>query len=131
MPSLRSSIRRRLEEQQADNPVEQNPVEEAAKEAIQTKLDEQPEPAVEPKPGPMQRWAEKDADAEYADDVNQLELRAADASARIAGHEFGSKAYVAAVEDKIRPQQSTPPRRERGPAPMAPVSRSAPSWSSG
>ena len=60
--SLRSSIRRRLEAEEAEqdnpedesNPVEQadnpdNPVEAAAQEAIQTKLDEQPSPVVEPK----------------------------------------------------------------------------------
>ena len=63
MPSLRSSIRRRLEAEEAeqDNPAEEqkaipsnrpttcNPVEQAAQEAIQAKLDEQPDPVVEPK----------------------------------------------------------------------------------
>ena len=78
----------------------------------------------------MQRWAERDANAEYADDVNQLELRAADAQAQIAGHEFGTPGYISAIESKLRRQEDTP-RRERGPVPMAPVSRSSPSWSSG
>ena len=101
MPSLRSSIRKRLEaeeaeqqslaeEQQADNPIEQadnpdNPVEQAAAEAIQTKLDEQPEPVVEPR---MQ--VEEDDDDELDDGANELELKAAHASAQIAGHKFGS-----------------------------------------
>ena len=62
MPSLRSSIRQRLEAEEAeqDNPepkaipsnrptIRENPVEAAAQEAIQTKLDEQPDPVVEPR----------------------------------------------------------------------------------
>lgn len=133
MPSLRSSIRKRLEaeeaEQQADNPVEA-----AAQEAVQKKLDEQPEPvlAQQPgQPGPLQRMAEARAEAEYADDVNKLELQAADASAQIAGHSFGSREYIAAIENRLRPQEEDRRPRERTPSMMAPVTRSIPSWSSG
>jgi hypothetical protein len=131
MPSLRSSIRKRLEaeeaEQQADNPVEQNPVEAAAQEAIQTKLDEQPSPVVEPK---QPRWEDEEEDAEdFTDEVNQLNLRLADAQAQVAGHKFGSREYVDAIANNLRQEDS--PRRERTPSMMAPVSRSTPSWSSG
>jgi hypothetical protein len=134
MTSLRSSVRQRLEAEEAEsNSVEQspetkNPVEEAAQAAIQDKLDEQPDPVVKPKP--MQ--AEKDDDDdEYADEVNQLELRLADAAAQVAGHKFGSRGYVDAVASRLR--QEDAPRRsgERGPSVTAPVSRSTPSWSSG
>jgi hypothetical protein len=140
LPSLRSSIRKRLEAEEAEkdnpakeaesNPVEQadnpdNPVEQAAQEAIQTKLDEQPEPVVEPR---MQ--AEEDDTEDFTDEVNQLNLRLADAQAQVAGHKFGSREYVDAIANNLRREDS--PRRERGsPPPMAPVSRSTPSWSSG
>ena len=138
MPSLRSSIRRRLEAEadnsaEESNPVEQadnpdNPVEEAAAEAIQTKLDEQPSPVVEPR---MPRY-EEDDDDDFDDGVNELELRAADAAAQVAGHRPGTRQYADAVADRLRPQERDTPRRERGsPSVMAPVSRSSPSWSSG
>jgi hypothetical protein len=133
MPSLRSSVRQRLEAEeaeqqdlveQADNPIADNPVEAAAQEAIQAKLDQQPSPpALEPKP--MQE------EEKYEDEVRQLELRAADAQAQVAGHKFGSREYIAVMENRLRPQEEGTPRRERGPVPMAPVSRESPSWSSG
>jgi hypothetical protein len=138
MPSLRSSIRRRLEEAEQDNSVEaesnlveqadnpENSVETAAAEAIQAKLDEQPSPVVEPK----QPRYEEDDDEDFTDEVNQLNLRLADAQAQVAGHKFGSREYVDAIANNLRREDS--PRRERGsPSVMAPVSRSTPSWSSG
>jgi hypothetical protein len=136
MPSLRSSIRKRLEAEEAEqdnpageaesNPVEQadNPVEQAAAEAVQKKLDEQPDPVVEPR---MQ--VEEDDDDDFDDGVHDLELRAADAAAQLQGHKFGSRGYADAIANKLRQEDS--PRRERTPSMMAPVSRSTPSWSSG
>ena len=85
--------------EQADNPIE-NPVEAAAQEAIQKRLDEQPSPAVEPK---QPRYEEDDD--ELDDDVHDLELKAADASAQLQGHKFGSREYIAAIEDRLRPNQ--------------------------
>jgi hypothetical protein len=135
LPSLRSSIRKRLEAEaeqdspaEESNPVEQadNPVEAAAAEAVAKKLDEQPSPVVEPK---QPRWEDDDAE-DFTDEVNQLNLRLADAQAQVAGHKFGSREYVDAIANNLRREDS--PRRERGsPPPMAPVSRSTPSWSSG
>jgi hypothetical protein len=137
MPSLRSSIRKRLEAEEAeqDNPVEaakesnpiaDNAVEQAAQEAIQTKLAEQPEPVVEPR---QPRYEEEDDD-DNEDAVHELELRAADASAQLQGHKFGSRGYADAIANNLRQEDS--PRRERGsPSVMAPVSRESPSWSSG
>ena len=143
MPSLRSSIRKRLEEaEQQDNPVEteeaesnlveqadnpDNPVEQAAQEAVQKKLDEQPDPVVEPK---QPRYEEEEEDDEdFTDGVRELEWRAADAAAQIQGHKFGSRGYADAIAANLRREDS--PRRERTPSMMAPVSRSSPSWSSG
>jgi hypothetical protein len=143
MPSLRSSIRRRLEAEEAEqhnpaeeaesNPAEQNPVEaeeidnpieEAAQAAIEAKLDEQPDPVVEPKPAEIEEY-----DAQFDDDVHDLQLRAADAAAQAQGHKFGTREYADAVASKLR--QEAPRTRERGPVMMAPVTREAPSWSSG
>ena len=140
MPSLRSSIRKRLEAEEAEpveakeaesDPVEQaenpdNPVEAAAAEAVQKKLDEQPSPVVEPK---QPRYEEED-DEDFTDGVRELQWRAADAAAQIQGHKFGSRGYADAIANNLRQEDS--PRRERGsPSVMAPVSRSSPSWSSG
>ena len=148
--SLRSSIRKRLEAEEAeqqDNSVEakeaesnlveqsdnpDNPVEEAAAEAIQAKLDEQPSPVVEPKQPRYKEEEDEEDDEDFTDGVNELNLKAADAAAQIAGHRPGTRQYADAVADRLRPQERDTPRRERGsPPPMAPVSRSTPSWSSG
>jgi hypothetical protein len=103
-----------------------NPVEAAAAEAVAKKLAEQPSPVVEPR----MQVEEDDDDEDFADEVNQLNLRLADAQAQVAGHKFGSREYVDAIASNLRREDS--PRRERGsPPPMAPVSRSTPSWSSG
>ena len=117
MPSLRSSIRKRLEAEEAeqDNPakeaesnlVEQadnpdNPVEAAAQEAVQKKLDEQPEPIVEPR---MPRYEEEDDD-DNTDAVEELELKAAHASAQVQGHKFGSRGYADAIAAKLRQEKT-------------------------
>ena len=142
MPSLRSSIRRRLEAEEAEqdksteaesNPVEQadnpdNPVEQAAAEAVQKKLDEQPSPVVEPR----MPVTKKKTTRILPTACNELELRAADAAAQIAGHKFGH-----AVNTPMPSQTSSDRRgrlttqRARFSCVMAPVSRSSPSWSSG
>ena len=69
-----------------------------------------PTPVVEPR---MPRY-EEDDDDELDDDVHELELKAADASAQIAGHKFGTRQYADAVADRLRPQERDRPRRERG-----------------
>jgi hypothetical protein len=144
---LRPSIRQRLEEaeeaaQQQDDAVEQdpvesnpvdeeeNPVELAAGAALQAKLDEQPDPEVEPKLPDDEYSAEFDSD-EYDDDVHELNMRLADAAAQVAGHKRGSRGYADAVASRLRQEEDTP-RRERSAVPIAmPVSRESPSWTSG
>jgi hypothetical protein len=133
LPSLRSSIRQRLEAeeaaQQQDNPVEAeetNPVEEAAGAALQAKLDEQPDP-VEQKP---QDESDDDYNAELDDDVHALELQLADAQAQVAGHKRGSRGYADAVASRLRTEEPRE-RRERSISMAMPVSRESPSWSSG
>ena len=67
------------------------------------KLDEQPDPVVEPSPV----MKTKTTTTRFYDDVNELELKAADASAQVAGHKFGTREYADAIADKLRPQEKT------------------------
>ena len=120
MPSLRSSIRKRLEAEEAEpveakeaesDPVEQaenpdNPVEAAAAEAVQKKLDEQPSPVVEPK----QPRYEEEEDEDFTDGVRELQWRAADAAAQIQGHKFGSRGYADAIANNLRQRRLTTQR---------------------
>jgi hypothetical protein len=147
MPSLRSSIRKRLEAEeaaqqqddagQADNQIEEanpveaeddNPVELAAGAALQAKLDEQPDPEVDPEQE-LGLPDEDEYEAQFDEDIAALELQAADAAAQTQGYRRGSRDYADAVASRL--QQDTP-RRERSSVSMAmPVSRESPSWSSG
>ena len=125
MPYLRSSIRKRLEAEEAeqDNSVEAAKAIRLSRPTTRTilsklrlrrpsrhKLDEQPSTRlVEPR---MQ--VEDEDDDELDDDVHDLELKAADASAQIAGHRPGTRRYADAVADRLRPREEDTPRRERG-----------------
>ena len=110
--------------EQADNP--DNPVEQAAAEAVQKKLDEQPDPVVEP----SSRVTKKTTTTTLTTACDELELRAADAAAQIAGAQV-RKPWLRRCHRKQSQAGRLTTERARSPSMMAPVSRSSPSWSSG